>query len=246
MTADSGIRALLVSCHSEAPRPVLTGGAASFDVPFDDESERNKLLRQAALRVMASNRALACSSGSTTVLPILLMGNSPQPLTTVTLCSTMQQTKAYHRGLYRLPVTYPAMYCGMSTVGEGTITNLSAIGCTIETDQPLLADQDVALCLLLPDRHESLPIELAHVRWANATRAGIEFVLSGTRCKSPAVRFRIGPDGSTRTHRFHRAARLPSRLLDSPSIPPVFSMRDRTVDSLLPTPSETFSAARKF
>ncbi|HEX6824680.1 MAG TPA: hypothetical protein VF077_00075, partial [Nitrospiraceae bacterium] len=40
-------------------------------------------------------------------LPPLLMGNSPRPLTTVTLCSTMQQTKAYHRGLYRLPVTYP-------------------------------------------------------------------------------------------------------------------------------------------
>ncbi len=68
------------------------------------------------------------------------------------------------------------MYCGMSTVGEGTITNLSAVGCTIETDQPLLADQDVALCLLLPDQHESLPIELAHVRWANGKQAGIEFV----------------------------------------------------------------------
>lgn len=104
------------------------------------------------------------------------MENSPQPPTPVTLCSTMQQTKAYHRGLYRLPVTYPAMYCGISTVGEGTITTLSAIGCTIETDQPLRADQDVALCLLLPDQHESLPIELAHVRWANAKQAGIEFV----------------------------------------------------------------------
>ena len=88
----------------------------------------------------------------------------------------MEQTRAYHRSLYRLPVTYPAMYCVMSTVGEGTITNLSAVGCTIETDQPLLADQDVALRLLLPDQHESLPIELAHVRWTNGKQAGIEFV----------------------------------------------------------------------
>jgi len=88
----------------------------------------------------------------------------------------MQQTKAYHCGLYRLPVTYPAMYCGMSTIGEGTITNLSAVGCTIETDEPLLADQDVALCLLLPDQQESLPIELAHVRWAHGKQAGIKFV----------------------------------------------------------------------
>ena len=64
----------------------------------------------------------------------------------------------------------------MSTIGEGTITNLSAMGCTIETDEPPRADQDVALCLLLPDQHESLPIELAHVRWAHATRAGIQFL----------------------------------------------------------------------
>jgi len=104
------------------------------------------------------------------------MGNTPQPLATVRLCSTMEQTRPYHRSLYRLPVTYSAMYCVMSTVGEGTITNLSAVGCTIETDQPLLADQDVALRLLLPDQHESLPIELAHVRWANGKQAGIEFV----------------------------------------------------------------------
>ncbi len=88
----------------------------------------------------------------------------------------MEQTRPYHRSLYRLPVTYSAMYCVISTVGEGTITSLSAVGCTIETDQPLLADQDVALRLLLPDQHESLPIELAHVRWANGKQAGIEFV----------------------------------------------------------------------
>ena len=104
------------------------------------------------------------------------MGNTPLPLATVRLCSTMEQTRPYHRGLYRLPVSYPAMYSVMSTVGEGTITNISAVGCTIETDQPLPADQDVALRLLLPDQHESLPIELAYVRWANGKQAGIEFV----------------------------------------------------------------------
>lgn len=89
----------------------------------------------------------------------------------------MQQTKTYHRGLYRLPVTYPAMYCVMTSIGEGKITNLSAVGCTIETNQPLPADQGVALRLLLPDQHQSLPIELAQVRWANGKQAGIEFVL---------------------------------------------------------------------
>jgi PilZ domain len=88
----------------------------------------------------------------------------------------MDEARPYHRGLYRLPVTYPAMYCVVSTVGEGTITNLSAVGCTIETDEPLPDDQRVALRLLLPDKSESLPIDEAQVRWVKGTRAGVEFV----------------------------------------------------------------------
>ena len=108
----------------------------------------------------------------------------------------MEQTKAYQRSLYRLPVTCPAMYCGMSTVGEGTITNLSAVGCTIETDQPLLADQDVALRLLLPDQHESLPIECPST--VGAWQSGRNRIRpSGTYRKSPAPRFRMGRDGPT-------------------------------------------------
>lgn len=88
----------------------------------------------------------------------------------------MDEVRPYHRGLYRLPVTYPAMYCMVSTVGEGTVTNLSAIGCTIETDQPLPEDQRVALRLLLLDKLESLPIDDAQVRWVKGTRAGVEFL----------------------------------------------------------------------
>ena len=68
------------------------------------------------------------------------------------------------------------MYCVISTVGEGMLRNLSAVGCTIETDQPLLAEQNVALRLMLPDQQESLPIDEAHVRWVHGNLAGIEFV----------------------------------------------------------------------
>ena len=104
------------------------------------------------------------------------MGNSPQPLATVRLCSTMEQTRPYQRSLYRLPVTCPVMYCVLSIVGEGTITNLSAVGCTIETDQPLLTEQNVAMRLMLPDQHESLPIDEAQVRWVHGNLAGLEFI----------------------------------------------------------------------
>ena len=88
----------------------------------------------------------------------------------------MEQTRPYQRSLYRLPVTCPAMYCAMSIVGEGTITNLSAVGCTIATDQPLPADQNVTLRLMLPDQRESLQIDEAQVRWVHGNLAGIEFI----------------------------------------------------------------------
>ena len=67
------------------------------------------------------------------------------------------------------------MYCIVSVVGEGTITNLSAVGCTIETHEPLQENQHLALRLLLPDRQESLPIEVGQVRWVQGNRAGIAF-----------------------------------------------------------------------
>lgn len=90
--------------------------------------------------------------------------------------SSMERTRQYHRGLYRLPLRYPAMYCVYSTVGEGTISNISAVGCTIETDEPLLHAQQLALRLILPDKTESLPIDSAQVRWVQGTRAGVEFL----------------------------------------------------------------------
>jgi hypothetical protein len=88
----------------------------------------------------------------------------------------MDDIRPYHRGLYRLPSTYPAMYCVKAAVGEGTVSNLSAVGCSIETDEPLLKDQQVALRLLLPDRRESLPIGAAQVKWVDGSRAGVEFI----------------------------------------------------------------------
>ena len=87
----------------------------------------------------------------------------------------MDDVRPYHRGLYRLPVIYPAMYCVTSTVGEGKVTNLSAMGCSIETDEPLAVNQHIALRLLLPDKSDSLPIDAAEIKWVVGTRAGVEF-----------------------------------------------------------------------
>ncbi|HEU4685233.1 MAG TPA: PilZ domain-containing protein, partial [Nitrospira sp.] len=93
----------------------------------------------------------------------------------VVTVTIMNEARSYHRGLYRLPISCPAMYCLSSIVGEGRVTNLSAIGCTLETREPLPPNHALALRLLLPDRPDSLPIETAIVRWVRGTKAGIEF-----------------------------------------------------------------------
>jgi hypothetical protein len=70
VTAAAGIRALLVSCRSEAPRPVLTGGAACST--FRSTMSRNGTSCCAKRRfATASNRALALAAAARLSSPSL-------------------------------------------------------------------------------------------------------------------------------------------------------------------------------
>jgi len=88
----------------------------------------------------------------------------------------MEQARTYHREHYRLAVTYPVIFSDASVIGEGKVTNLSVFGCTIETPTPLPEDQSLSLRLILPDQRESLPINVAEVRWVKDNQVGVEFV----------------------------------------------------------------------
>lgn len=89
----------------------------------------------------------------------------------------MEQTKPYTREHYRLPLptTYPVMFAGSAAIGEGTITNLSVLGCTIECATIPPYATNLLLRLILPDQQESLPIEEAVVRWMDNRRIGVQF-----------------------------------------------------------------------
>jgi PilZ domain len=89
----------------------------------------------------------------------------------------MEQTKPYQRAQYRLPLptAYPVMFAGNTTIGEGTVTNLSVLGCTIECTTVPPHATNLLLRLILPDQKESLPIEEAEVRWIDNQRIGVEF-----------------------------------------------------------------------
>lgn len=90
---------------------------------------------------------------------------------------TQEQTKPYQREHYRLPlpVTYPVMFAGAAAIGEGTITNLSVFGCTIECATPPPPTSHLLLRLILPDQRESLPIDGAEVRWVKDNQIGVQF-----------------------------------------------------------------------
>lgn len=94
-----------------------------------------------------------------------------------TLRPAMEQPKPYKREHYRLPLpaTYPVMFAGTHAIGEGTLTNLSVLGCTIECATPPPHSTHLLLRLILPDQKESLPIDEAEVRWIDDQRIGVQF-----------------------------------------------------------------------
>jgi hypothetical protein len=89
----------------------------------------------------------------------------------------MEPVRPYLREHYRLPlsITYPVMYSDHATIGEGTVTNLSVLGCMIECTDAVPDQTTLLVRLLLPDQKESLAIEQAEVRWVQGNRVGLQF-----------------------------------------------------------------------
>jgi hypothetical protein len=87
----------------------------------------------------------------------------------------MEQARPYSRAHYRLAVTYPVMFSDAATIGEGTITNLSVFGCTMECADAVPMMKQLLIRLILPDQKESLPIDRAEVRWVKGKLVGLQF-----------------------------------------------------------------------
>lgn len=87
----------------------------------------------------------------------------------------MDQPRPYVRAHYRIPVGYPAMFADTFIIGEGRITSLSVLGCTLECGPVVPRATTVTVRLLLPDQQDSLPIEQAEVRWVQGHQVGLRF-----------------------------------------------------------------------
>lgn len=82
----------------------------------------------------------------------------------------------YARIYPRFPLHCPVIIGGTSFVGEGVLTNLSLMGCSVMCDRELLRGSDVRVSVLLPDQPSALPIDLGTVKWVQGHQFGVEFL----------------------------------------------------------------------
>ncbi len=76
----------------------------------------------------------------------------------------------------RYPVQCSLAYSGDLIDGNGTVFNLSPSGCGIRPTKSVLAGSYLHLFLYLGAEEVPLKIELAVVRWVQASLLGLEFI----------------------------------------------------------------------
>ena len=82
----------------------------------------------------------------------------------------------YSRTYHRFPLFYPVIFGGAPFVGEGMLTNLSLMGCSIMCDREVLCGSDVRVSVLLPNQTPALSIDLGTIKWVQGHEFGVEFL----------------------------------------------------------------------
>ena len=76
----------------------------------------------------------------------------------------------------RFAVQLPVSFGENQISNRGTILNISAEGCAITSETVVDVAIYLQLTMQLLEREEPVQIDLAAVRWASATRFGVEFI----------------------------------------------------------------------
>jgi len=82
----------------------------------------------------------------------------------------------YSRTYHRFPLFYPVIFGGAPFVGEGRLTNLSLMGCSVMCDREVLCGSNVRVCVLLPNQRPALSIDLGTIKWVQGHQFGVEFL----------------------------------------------------------------------
>jgi hypothetical protein len=76
----------------------------------------------------------------------------------------------YSRVYPRFPLFYPVIFGGAPFVGEGILSNLSLMGCSVMCDREVLCGSDVRVSVLLPHQTPALSIDLGTIKWVQGCR----------------------------------------------------------------------------
>ena len=84
--------------------------------------------------------------------------------------------RPYSRTYHRFPLFCPVIFGGAPFVGEGILSNLSLMGCSVMSDREVLCGSDVRVSVLLPNQRPALSIELGTIKWVQGYEFGVEFL----------------------------------------------------------------------
>ncbi|HMZ54466.1 MAG TPA: PilZ domain-containing protein [Nitrospira sp.] len=76
----------------------------------------------------------------------------------------------------RYEIQVPLTFSGQSIAGSGLMTSLSKEGCHVVSEDSLPARACLSLHVEFPAPYEPLTVEVAEVRWTDATGFGLVFV----------------------------------------------------------------------
>ncbi len=87
-----------------------------------------------------------------------------------------QKAPVERRDSLRYEIEVPLTFSGSDIAGSGLITSLSKEGCHVVSEESLPARACLSLHVEFPAPYEPLTVEVAEVRWTNATGFGLIFV----------------------------------------------------------------------
>lgn len=76
----------------------------------------------------------------------------------------------------RYEIQVPLTFSGHAIDGSGIVTSLSKEGCHVASEESLPMRANLSLQVQFPAPYEPLTVEVAEVRWTNATGFGLVFV----------------------------------------------------------------------
>ena len=80
------------------------------------------------------------------------------------------------RGYERVGVEYSAAFSRRSSRGNGTVLNLSMVGCRCRTGFSVQKGESLGLLIHVPGYDHPLYVALAEVRWFQGEEFGVEFI----------------------------------------------------------------------